>query len=146
MPNYYAQIDAEGRVYAVSQLAGEVQEDHLIPINEEMYKDGRLLFTRYAQGKFSGSTAVLRGDKPAILADGQDRMKVEITVTDWRGELQKDLLKDLKVELGGMTQLVPLIDGTAEITISSGEPGTYVFRTIGLDRDAALKVVVQHGS
>lgn len=37
---YYVQIDAENRVYAVSQLAGEMDQPDLIPIDN--YDEGLL--------------------------------------------------------------------------------------------------------
>jgi len=142
LPNYYAQMEKDGRIFAVSELAGEVNADDLIPITEEQYRDRRLLFTRYVNGEFCGVFAEIHSDKISIRPDGQEAMTVTISVTDWQGTLQKDYSEELIVELGGMRQTIKPVKGIAEFTISSDEPGEFMMRTIDLDRNAQLKVVV----
>lgn len=146
MPNYYAQIDEESRVFTLSELAGEVKHDHLIPISEEQYQDRRLMHTRYVDGDFQGLFAVIEADKPAIKPDGEDVLTVQVTVTDWQGKVQKAYNEELEVELNGMRQSLKLTKGTADITISSSEPGQFVLKTAGLDRNSELKVVVTDGN
>lgn len=60
MPNYYAELDGDGKVFAVSELAGVVDSPLMIPITFEQYQDRRLLFTRFVEGKFKEP---LRGSK-----------------------------------------------------------------------------------
>lgn len=146
MPNYYAQVDRDGRVFALSELSEEVKVDDLISINEEQYHDRRLLLTRYVDGEFQGDFAEILSDKPMIKSDGEDTLTVTITVTDWRGKVQKEYKDELTIELNGIRQTVSPTKGVAEITISSSEPGEFQMRTIGLDRNAELQVVVNDGN
>ncbi len=142
MPSYYAQIDEKGRVFAVSELAGEIDSPDMIPIHESQYQNSQLLFTRYVKGEFQGWFARMEADETAITANGQDTMTVQITVTDWEGKVQKAFNEELVVELDGMRQKVKAAKGVAAITISSEEPGEFLLRTSGLDRNAELKVVI----
>lgn len=145
MPNYYAQLNKDKRVVCLSQLSGEVQSERLIPIDEELYNNHNLLLMRYIDGDFVGTVALMEADKPAIAADGEDTLTVQITVTDWQGKVAKDFDDEIALEMNGMSQSVKASKGTAEITISSEEPGEYILRTTNLDRNAEWKVVVQHG-
>ncbi|MCK8487129.1 hypothetical protein M0651_08110 [Paenibacillus sp. MBLB2552] len=146
MPNYYAQIDEEGRVFAVSELSGEVESPNLVPISEQQYKRGNLLFTRYADGGFTGDFVRMEADKTQIRADGEDTVTVTITVVDWQGQVQKEFNNEVAVELNGIRQTVKAAKGVAEVTISSDEPGAYALKTVGLDRNGDLKVVFVDGN
>ncbi|WP_059040808.1 hypothetical protein [Paenibacillus rubinfantis] len=146
MPNYYAQIDEEGRVFAVSELAGEIESPDLIPISQEQYQGGNLLFTRYAEGRFTGNFVRMEADKTQIQADGEDTVTVKITVIDCQGQVQKEFNEEVAVELNGIRQTVKTAKGVAEVTISSEEPGVYALKTAGLDRNGDLKVVVVDGN
>lgn len=37
MPNYYAEVNRDGRVVGISELAGEVKAESLIPITKELF-------------------------------------------------------------------------------------------------------------
>lgn len=145
MPKYYAQVDEEMRVFTVSELAGEVDSPNMIPITEEQYLDGRLLLTRYVDGQFQGYFARMESDKSSIRPDGEDVVTVKVLITDWKGEILGDFNKEVTLELNGMQQSVKAMNGIAEITISSEEPGDFKLKTAGLDRNAELKVVVVDG-
>ncbi|WP_068613500.1 hypothetical protein [Paenibacillus tuaregi] len=142
MPNYYAQIDSKGRVEGLSALSGEVQSEFLVPIDEKLYGNENLLFTRYVKGEFTGYLAELKADKESIPADGTEDLTVHITIHDWNGEVHRDYQEPISIEVAGIRQQVQSVKGTAEITISSEEPGEFKVRTLGLDRDAELKVVI----
>ncbi|MBM6996814.1 hypothetical protein IM700_014250 [Paenibacillus sp. DXFW5] len=146
MPNYYAQIDEDGRVYAVSELAGEVEAPNLIPVSEQQYRSGNLLFTRYAEGSFTGNFARMEADKTQIQGNGEDTVTVKITVVDWQGQVQKEFNGEVAVELNGIRQSVKAAKGVAEVTISSDEPGAYALKTVDLDRNGDIKVVVVDGN
>lgn len=146
MPNYYAQIEPDGRVFALSELAGEVTANDMIPISEELYQNNRLLFTRYVDGEFKGLFPQLESDKSVIKPDGEEVLTVTITITDWQGKVQSTFNEELSIELNGMKQTVKPTKGVAEITISSDESGEFLMKTTGLDRNAELKVVVSDGS
>ncbi|SDE96769.1 hypothetical protein SAMN04488542_10454 [Fontibacillus panacisegetis] len=146
MPNYYAQIEQDGRVFALSELAGEVTASDMIPINEELYQNNRLLYTRYVDGEFKGLFAQMESDKSVIKPDGEEMLTVTITMTDLLGKVQSEFNEELDIELNGMKQTVKPTKGVAEITISSDEPGDFLMKTIGLDRNAELKVVVSDGN
>ncbi|WP_058301142.1 hypothetical protein [Gorillibacterium timonense] len=146
MPNYYAQIDSEGRVFGLSQLADAVAADDLIPIDQESYTNPNLLYTRYVNGEFQGFLVRMEADKALIAPDGSDAMTIQATVTDWRGNVQKDYREELVLELNGMRHAVKVKEGVADLTISSDEPGEFRVRTVGMDRNAELKVVVTYGS
>jgi hypothetical protein len=141
LPNYYAQIDKNGKVEGVSELAGEIQLDTLIPITFEQYMNRDILFTRYVKGSFVGLVTELVADKQVIAPDGSDIAIVTISVTDWQGAPQKDYNGNIIVEVNGQQQSVKVIKGAAEISISSEEPGEFWMRTIHMDRNAELKVV-----
>ncbi|MNW41262.1 hypothetical protein D3C74_183960 [compost metagenome] len=146
MPNYYAQIEPDGRVFALSELAGEVTASDMIPISEELYQNNRLLYTRYVDGEFKGLFAQMESDKSVIKPDGEEMLTVTITMTDLLGKVQSEFNEELDIELNGMKQTVKPTKGVAEITISSDEPGDFLMKTIGLDRNAELKVVVSDGN
>lgn len=146
MPNYYAQIEPDGRVSALSELAGEVTANDMIPISEELYHNNRLLSTRYVDGEFKGLFTQIVSDKSVIKSDGEEVLTVTITITDWQGKIQSAFNEELNIELNGMKQTVKPIKGVAEVTVSSNEPGEFLMRTVGLDRNAELKVVVSDGN
>lgn len=146
MPNYYAQIDAEGRVEGLSELSGEVLSELLIPIDEELYKNPNLMFTRYVNGAFEGVHSDIRADKTTITGDGKDVLTLQIVVSDWKGQPLHEYSEPLLVEVGGIQQQVKSSKGAAEITITSEESGEFRVRTLGLDRNAELKVVVNSGN
>lgn len=145
MPNYYAQIDEEGGVIGLSSLSGEVVSDLMIPITAEQFNNRQLLRSRYIDGNFRSNIARIQTDKTSILPDGSDLVTVEVAVLDLQGELQKDFNEELLLELNGMTQQVPAKNGIAIVTISSDEPGVFLLRTVSLDQNAELKVVVTNG-
>lgn len=145
MPKYYAQLDEEMRVFTVSELAGEVDSPDMIPITEEQYRDGRLLLTRYVDGQFQGCFARMESDKSSIQPDGEDVVTVKVFITDWQGEVINDFNDEVTLELNGMRQTIQALNGIAEITISSEELGEFKLKTVGLDRNAELKVVVVDG-
>ncbi|MGN7356789.1 hypothetical protein ACTHPF_05440 [Paenibacillus sp. SAF-054] len=145
MPNYYAQLDEEGRVIALSNLSGEVISDLMIPITAEQFNNRQLMRSRYIDGEFHSNIARIHADKSSILSDGSDLVTVEVAVLNAQGELQKEFSKELTLELNGMTGQVPVKNGVAAVTISSDEPGVFLLRTVGLDQDAELKVVVTNG-
>lgn len=146
MPNYYAQIEPDGRVSALSELAGEVTASDMIPINEELYQNNRLLYTRYVDGEFKGLFAQIESDKSVIKSDGEEMLTVTITITDLQGKVQSTFNEELSIELNGIKQTVKPTKGVTEVTISSDEPGEFLMKTIGLDRNAELKVVVTDGN
>lgn len=145
MPNYYAQIDQDGRVFGVSELAGKVTAEDMIPIEEDMFRNGNLLMMRYVDGTFQGMIAELTADKAYIQADETEKLTIEIVVKDWQNKLMKDYSEDILVEVGGVQRPVKLKKGQAEITLTSGEPGIFTVRTLNLDRNGELKVVVKDG-
>ncbi|MNC61446.1 hypothetical protein D3C75_1113880 [compost metagenome] len=118
----------------------------MIPISEELYQNNRLLYTRYVDGEFKGLFAQMESDKSVIKPDGEEMLTVTITMTDLQGKIQSDFNEELGLELNGMKQTVKPTKGVAEITISSDEPGNFLMKTIGLDRNAELKVVVSDGN
>lgn len=145
MPNYYAQLNKAGKVIGISQLSGEVDSEGLIPISVEQYESENLLMSRYVNGAFIGQKAVLEADKSVIIADGSDMVILRASVIDISNVSQDsakaEVIQDITFELNGVQQTVPLIDGYAEISISSEEPGEYVIRTVNLDYNAELLVV-----
>lgn len=146
MPNYYyAQIDEEGGVIGLSNLSGEVVSDLMIPITAEQFNNRQLMRSRYIEGEFRSNIARIQADKSSILPDGSDMVTVEVAVLDLHGELQKDFHEELVLELNGMTRQVPAKNGIATVTISSDEPGVFLLRTLDLDQNAELKVVVSNG-
>ncbi|RED40738.1 hypothetical protein [Paenibacillus sp. VMFN-D1] len=142
MPNYYAELDEEGKVFAVSELGGVVDSPLMIPITFEQYQDRRLLFTRFVEGKFQGAFARIEADKSSIAATGEDTLSAQIIITDWEGNVQDEYNEVIQVELNGVLQSVKTEKGVAHITVTSDEPGAFVLKTHGLDRNAELKVVV----
>lgn len=145
MPNYYAQIDQDSRVIGVSELAEEVKSDEMIPIEEDIYRSGNLLMMRYVDGAFEGMISQLTADKEYILADETDKLTILIVVKDWQNKILKDYAGEMLVEVGGMQRPVKVKKGQAEITLTSGEPGVFTVRTLNLDRNGELKVVVKDG-
>ncbi|MNH83618.1 hypothetical protein D3C87_451840 [compost metagenome] len=146
MPNYYAQIDAEGRVEGLSELSGEVLSELLVPIDEELYRNPNLMFTRYVNGAFEGVHSEITADKTMITGDGKDVLTLQIAVFDWKNQLLREFNKPILVEVGGIQQQVKSSEGVAEITITSDESGEFRVRTLGLDRNSELKVVVKSGN
>lgn len=142
MPNYYAELDGEGKVFAVSELAGVVDSPLMIPITFEQYQDRRLLFTRFVEGKFLGTFARIEADKSTIAATGEDTLTARITVADWEGNVLDNYNEVIQVELNGVRQPVKAEKGVVNITVTSEEPGAFVLKTHGLDRNVELKVVV----
>lgn len=145
MPNYYAQIDQEGRVFSLNELAGEVNSTDLIPISQELYNNMNLLRTRYVNGEFVGLTAELTSDKACIAADGSDCLTIQVRVTDWQGQPQTSYNDEVMIDVNGMQQAIKLSKGLATFTLSSEEPGEFMVRTLKLDRNTELKVVVSDG-
>lgn len=146
MPNYYAQIDSEGRVEGLSELSGEVESEFLIPIDEELYDNPNILFTRYVEGSFEGYLAEMKTDHAGIAANGSDTLTIQIIVSDWKNNVMKEYNELVLVEVNGVQRNVKTSGGIADITITSDEPGEFRVRTLGLDRNAELKVVVTNGN
>lgn len=145
MPNYYAQINEEGRVIALSDLGEQVESEYLIPIDENQFKTPSLLRMRYVGEAFTGIAASFKTDKESIIAGGTDTMTVEVVLTDWQGRTLEDEKAEISVDLNGVQQSVSVSKGRASLTVSSDEPGEFKLRTLGLDRNAELKVVVTDG-
>lgn len=140
--HYYAQIDQNGKVVGISQLAEEMKMDNLIPISKEQYNNRNMLYTNYSGGSFTGTSANIEADKQIIAPNGIDVMTVKLQVSDWKDAPQEDFAEDVIIEVNGVQQTVKVTNGVAEISLSSNEPGEFIMRTVNLDRNAELRVVV----
>ncbi|WP_334075462.1 MULTISPECIES: hypothetical protein [Paenibacillus] len=100
---------------------------------------------RYADETFTGTMARLKADKDSIAADGSDVLTVDLSITDWQGNIQEDFNEDVQLEMNGIQQAISVSKGKAALTVSSEEPGEFRLSTLGLDRNAGLKVVVTDG-
>ncbi|WP_410772188.1 hypothetical protein [Fontibacillus sp. BL9] len=145
MSNYYAQLNEEGRVIGLSDLSEPTEADNMIPIEEAHFNIPLLLRMRYMDGTFTGTVSNLKANKDSIVSDGAEILTVELTVTDWRGEIQEDFSEEVQLEMNDLQQSISVSKGQAAFTISSEEPGEFRLRTLGLDRNAELKVVVTDG-
>ncbi|MEF2967476.1 hypothetical protein V3851_16740 [Paenibacillus sp. M1] len=146
MSRYYAQLNREQRVIGVSDLAGEVESEGLIPIDEKLFNNMNLLNMRYVDGTFVGFIAEFSADKASILSNGNDIMTLKLNVLDWEGRLQQSFNDQVLVDVNGIEQYVQVTKGTAELTLSSEEPGEFLVRSVGMDKNAVLKVVVTDGN
>ncbi|RCX16470.1 hypothetical protein DFP94_11290 [Fontibacillus phaseoli] len=146
MSRYYAQLNREKRVIGLSDLAGEVESEWLVPIDEQQFNNLNLLNTKYVDGAFAGSIAELSGDKATIESDGEDLMTLSLSVFDWEGRIQQSFNDQVLIDVNGIQQPVQVTKGKMEMTLSSEEPGEFWVRTVGLDRNAVLKVVVSDGN
>ncbi|WP_435922500.1 hypothetical protein [Paenibacillus sp. DYY-L-2] len=144
MSNFYAQIE-NGRVVGLSDISEKVESPFLIPIEEDQYNTPLLLGMRYEDGAFIGTIADFKADKAGISANGSDMLLIELTILDWQGKPQEDFHEEVQLEMNGIQQSISLSKGRASLTISSDEPGIFRLRTLGLDRNAELKVVVTDG-
>ncbi|MBD2867731.1 hypothetical protein [Paenibacillus arenilitoris] len=143
MPDYfYAQINESGRVIGISQLAQEVKSEYMIPITKEQFDNQNMLFTRYDGGSFAGTSANIEADKPVIAPNGTDVMTVKVRVADWNDKPQGSYSENVIIEVNGLQQSVKAVGGVAELSLSSSEPGEFHLRTVNLDRNAEIKVVV----
>jgi len=145
MSNFYAQINDEGRVIGLSDLFEPVESKNLISIEEEQYNNFMLLRMRYVDGAFTGTVAHLKADKESIEANGSDVLTVDLSITDWQGNIQEDFNEEVQLEMNGLQQNISVSKGRASLTISSEEPGEFRLSAFGLDRNAELKVVVTDG-
>lgn len=145
MPNYYAQVDKEGKVFSLAELSGEIHMDELIPITRELFENSNLLGSRYKDGDFVGYYASLEADQTSVSANGTDTITITVRMLNWRNVPQPDYKQELVVEVNGMKQTVALKKGLAELTISSEEPGEFVLRTVNMDRNSEIKVVFTDG-
>lgn len=143
MPNYYAQISSN-KVVGLSQLSGAVSSGVLVPITEAQYANDNLFSYRYVNGTFIPPMSIMSADKTVIAADGQDAVTIKLDLSD-AGDLSRfaDGGEDVIVEVNGMRQAVQGMDGVAVLTLTSEEPGEYLVRTVNLDSEETLKVVVK---
>lgn len=144
MSNFYAQIES-GRIVGLSDISEKVESPFLIPIEEGQYNTPLLLGIRYEDGAFFGTIADFKADKVGISANGSDMLLIELTILDWQGKPQEDFNEEVQLEMNGLQQSISLSKGRASLTVSSDEPGIFRLRTLGLDRNAELKVVVTDG-
>jgi hypothetical protein len=142
---YYAQINNNGKVFALSDLASEVVQDDMIFINSEQY-DERLLNTFYVNGEFIGFYLRLEVDKSSIMANGTDIATITATVRDWQDNITTDYADSVSFELNGQSQTVVPGNGIASITFSSTVAGEYVFNVSGnkYTNPNQIKVVVEN--
>ncbi|WP_127529249.1 Ig-like domain-containing protein [Paenibacillus kobensis] len=145
MPNYYAQISMNGsnKVIGLSQLSGPVSNGSMVPITEAQYANDSLFSYRYVNGNFIPPMSIMSADKTVIAADGQDTVTIKLDLSDAE-EFPRfaDGDEDVIVEVNGLRQVVKGTDGIAVLTLTSEEPGEYFVRTVNLESEETLKVVV----
>ncbi len=124
MQKIYAQIDDNGKVYAISQLASEIVE---LPAYDERY-----MGTTYdrATGTFIGYIIQLSADKTQIAADGVDTASITATVTDYLGNPAPQFGDDIVFEVNGQLQAVTPEGGEAKLTLTSTQSGTLNVKTV----------------
>lgn len=108
------------------------------------YKHGsgwQMLENKYG----AGFAAMLSSDKQTITNDGADTMTITVTLSDEQGQIQSAFNEEVQLEMNGMTQAVKLTEGVGTITVSSEEPGEFVLRTVGFERNSQMKVVITDG-
>lgn len=146
MPNYYAEVNRDGRVVGISELAGEVKAESLIPITKELFDNQNVLFTRYVDDQFVGFYTVLEADRSILESNGVDFITIKARVYDWKNTLHTMYSQEVVFEVNGLQQAVKARKGVAELTLSSEEPGEFVVRTTNFDQNGDVKVVVEYAS
>lgn len=104
----YAQVNEQNKVVAVAPSSNLMVEINSL--------DNRLLGTTYSAetGEFTGYKITLSADKPYIMADGADTIKITATVKTW----------DEKDAPEYSAPIIFLVDGTPKF-IAKKADGTY---------------------
>lgn len=145
MPNFYANINSNGKVVGVSELSAEVVSERLVPISKEQYENPNIFHTSYVKDAFVGYLSQLKSDKEKIVANGTDIATITAFIYDWLDVLQTDYKQDVIFEVNGIQQAVQPVKGVATVTLSSEEPGEFFVTTVNLDHNRSVKVVVVSG-
>lgn len=135
-----------GKIYLNPIIKAKLQDKNGVPISLQAAGHGdELLNALQTSDIFTGTSAIFKADKESIVAGGSDKMAVEVHLTDWQGEVLEDASESLIVDLNGLQQTVQVSKGKGSLVVSSDEPGEFQLRTMGLERNAQLKVVVVDG-
>lgn len=135
-----------GKIYLNPIIKAKLQDKNGVPISLQASGHGdELLNALQTSDLFAGTSATFKADKESIVAGGSDKMAVEVHLTDWQGKDLEDASEQLIVDLNGLQRTVQVSKGKGSLVVSSDEPGEFLLQTVGLDRNAQLKVVVVDG-